>query len=401
MSVIAHVPFSKSLLNRAKIVQSWFPDLNIKGDSSCDDIKVMDQALKVLKSKTDGIKIIDCGLSATALRFLIFRVSREKGEFLLTGKPTLLSRPFEQIPKLLSQLGVQVTKTDKGFHIISDGWKPQGDCIYISSKVSSQYASGFILNSWNFPRDLYFVLTDKKESYPYLQMTISLAKSLGLDIQSSGNEYYIPKNQTLKSFEYQSEKDQSCLFSVAAFAALNNDRVIFESWESKSIQPDSVFVSILEQMNVAIKKDKNNLIISKTENLEPISIDLTFYPDLFPVLSVLCAKAEGKSYLRGIKRQSFKESNRLLKTKELLEKSGIKTEVQDDVFVIYGKKSWRQVQEFCFDTDNDHRMVMASFLVKGIGVPINIEGKESINKSFPDFLSIVNEVLDAKSCYWS
>lgn len=384
---VGEAPLSKSLLNRALIIKSWFSKLDIKGQSQCDDVRIMEQAIQSLQN---GESTIHCGLSATALRFLMFRVSRETGKFFLTGESKLLSRPFEDIPGLLGQLGVNVTKTDKGFLIESEGWKPQGDCLYISSQVTSQYASGFILNSWNFPKSLFFVLKDKKISYPYFQMTVDLVKQLGMNIQSSDNEFHIPKNQILKTLEYKPEQDQSCLFALAAFATLKG-KATFTNWKKTSWQPDSIFLEILQNMGVLSTLKNDNLTIFKTENLKPISMDLMFYPDLFPVLSVLCAKAEGVSRLSKIEGQVFKESNRLQKTKQLLEMSGIKTEIKNSTFVIYGKKDWPEVPKFSFDVDQDHRMVMAAMLVKRFNKSINIKGKGAVSKSFPSFLSLIGE----------
>ena len=97
------------------------------------------------------------------------------------------------------------------------------------------------------------------------------------------------------------------------------------------------------------------------------------------------------SELRGLSHLTFKESNRLRKTEELLKSCGIKLKVQGDHCSLYGKKQWPQVPPFEFDTAKDHRMLMAAELVASLGVPITIHGKQSINKSFPEFYSIIKQ----------
>ena len=385
---LGQAPPSKSLLNRALIVKSWFPRLIIEGDNLCDDIQVMKKAIASLDTSQDFY----CGLSATAFRFLALRLSRKKGKFLLKGEDALWRRPFKDLSVILSQLGVEIFKTPEGWCLVSQGWQPQGDYLVVPSQVSSQYASALVLNSWNYERDIYFSLTSQKISYLYFKMTIDFVKQLGMEIKQSGKEFYIPKNQTLKKFYYKVEQDQSCLFALAALAVLNG-KVVFTNWESKSLQPDSIFLDLLKNMGVGIELKNETISIFQTKNLKNINVDLSGSPDLFPVLSVLCAKAEGASQLSGLSHQAFKESHRLEKVIELLNLSGIQTELKKDTLWIHGKENWSSRSSFSFKSDHDHRMVMAAQLVKSLSVPIDIQGKEAINKSFPDFFSLVGSSL--------
>ena len=38
-------PFSKSLLNRAWVVKSYYPSFEILGSSSCDDVQIIENAV--------------------------------------------------------------------------------------------------------------------------------------------------------------------------------------------------------------------------------------------------------------------------------------------------------------------------------------------------------------------
>jgi len=383
---VGQAPVSKSLLNRSLIIKSWFPDLVIKGSSDCDDIKIMKSAVESLSLQ----KNFYCGLSGTAFRFLTFRLSREKGTFLFTGEEALWNRPFKEMGILLSQLGVTLSRQESGWSLCSQGWNPQGDYLMVPSKTTSQYASALVLNSWNYKKDIYFCLTSHHTSYPYFKMTIDLVKQLGMDIQQSGKEFYIPKNQKLKCFVYNIEQDKSCLFALAAFAVLNGT-AIFTNWEKHSLQPDALFLDLLMDMGISVTFKDSSVKIDQAYLLKPISVDLSGYPDLFPILSVLCAKAEGMSCLSGLSQQAFKESHRLNKTKELLSLSGIKTKLKNNTLWIYGKKTWPHVDPFLFDSSNDHRMVMAAQLVKSVGLPVCIQHKDAVDKSFPEFFSLVTQ----------
>ena len=380
---IGKAPLSKSLLNRACIVKSWFPSFDIQGTSHCDDIQVMERAIQNLK------KPIDCQFSASAFRFLALRLSRIPGEHFLTGEPQLLKRPMGDLTILLSQLGVEAKKEEKGWRIFSKGWIPQGDYINIPYKVTSQYASGLVLNGWDLKKDLFFSINRNQVSLSYFKMTVEFVRKLGMTVMENEGEYCIPKKQTVKIFEYKPEQDLNCLFTLAAMAVLRG-QAVFLDWKENSLQPEVIFPEILKNMGVSLKKDvkDNKLSIFKTEKLNPIEINLNSYPDLFPVLAVLCSKAQGESHLSGLEHLAFKESHRLERTEVLLLASGVKIKKTEGSFIIYGPQS-NSVDSFEFDSFKDHRMVMAGTVLEKTGVPISILGKESVNKSFPEFFRYV------------
>lgn len=382
---LGKAPFSKSLLNRALVIKSWFPDFLIHGTSQCKDILIMIKAIEGLKRK----KEFYCGLSGTAFRFLTIRMSRETGYFIFTGDNALFKRPLKEILTLLPQLSVSAKRTNKGFLISSNGWRLQGDCIHVPSQITSQYASALVLNSWNLKQDLYFSIEKNAVSYLYFKMTLDFVRNLGLIVKGEGREYFIPKGQTLKKFHYTPEQDKSCLFALASFATLKG-KAVFLDWEENSLQPDNIFPEILQKMNVPVELKNKQLSVSKCENLKPLNFNLKGSPDLFPLLCILCAKAEGQSELEGLSHLAFKESNRLNKIKELLECCGIQVKIQDGRCLIYGKKIWPKVSPFIFDTEKDHRMAMVGELVSYLNVPITVQGKNSVDKSFPEFYSIIN-----------
>ena len=384
---LGEAPSSKSLLSRALIVKSYFNSFCIKGSSSCDDIKIMELAIQNLNLK----KEFYCDLSGTAFRFLALRLSREKGKFFLKGEPALLKRSLQEGTRLLAQLSVETVFNEEGLQITSEGWRPQGDYINVPSHVTSQWASALLLNGWHLKRDLYFSLNKNFVSSAYFQMTLKFIKDLGLEVIGLDYEFKIAKGQTLKKFDYQVEQDQSCLFAIAALAVLKG-KAIFTNWEQETVQPDGIFPEVLKKMGVLIKNHNKNLEVSQCSQLKPIKINLKSHPDIFPVLSVLCSQAQGTSELSGLSHLAFKESNRLEKIKELFSYTGVDFQHKEDTLYIMGRNKLIQSPPFSFDSDQDHRIVMAASLFKKIGVPISIQNEEAVNKSFPDFLKITESV---------
>lgn len=384
-------PFSKSLLNRALTVKSWFPEFSIKGGSRCRDILIMEKAAADINSRQpEKAKKLFCGQSASALRFLALRVSRERGEFFLQAEPSLLRRPLHELSSLLAQLGAEARPEKTGWRIVSEGWAPQGDCVAAPSQTTSQCGSALALSSWQLKKGLWFSFSRLAASRSYFEMTLSFLRGLGMEIKESGDEYYIPKGQKPKIFECRPERDKSCLFALGAWAAFKG-RAIFTSWEKRSLQPDSVFPSVLQSMGACAEESEGRLSISRAGRLKPLSMDLSLCPDMFPLLAVLCARAEGESRLSGLRRQAFKESNRLKKTTELLHLSGIKTRLEEGALTVFGRAKWPEARPFVFDCAQDHRMSMAAELARQMGAPLKIHGREAADKSFPDFFSLVSD----------
>ena len=84
-SFLGQIPASKSLMNRALVLKSFYPDFDVRGVSQADDVKLMQEGIKRLKNAFE----IQCGHAGTVLRFLAFRCSREVGQHILIGEKRL------------------------------------------------------------------------------------------------------------------------------------------------------------------------------------------------------------------------------------------------------------------------------------------------------------------------
>lgn len=381
-------PFSKSLLLRALIAQSYFPELRIIGDSPCDDVRSMKKSLENIKNNTtvDGLQ------GGAVLRFLALKASRTPGCFVLKGSTRLFQRPMKELEAILNQLSCEINFTENSLTLKSQGWRLSGDALHVSVSRSSQFVSAILLNSFNLGYDLFINMEGQMVSSSYFQMTLSFLRSLGMEISGEGQEYCVPAGQKIYEFVYKPEQDMSCLFAVAAMV-ITGGAVVFTDWPDQSLQPDFVFPNILKEMGFQVEKNQENLEIRNTQNLKPIKYNMQNCPDLFPVLSVLCACIEGTSHLHGALHLAYKESDRIRETAELLKRFKRKVTVLKDGLIIKGKpisKEEKQQSVFSFDPKEDHRIAMAAGLLKKIGLPVRILNPEVVNKSFPDFWSVVN-----------
>ncbi|XGC80514.1 3-phosphoshikimate 1-carboxyvinyltransferase [Bdellovibrio bacteriovorus] len=378
------IPGSKSVFNRALIVQSYFSDFNIQGDSECDDVRFMRAGLKKISSHSQ----IECGEGGTTFRFMSLRFSREKGEHHLHAEARLLQRPQQGLLDLIKQLGVDAHIQGQELVLKGEGWKRPTHPLQVDISESSQYASALILNAWKLPFDLPFDLVGAKVSESYFLLTMEMLKNFGMEFVKTEKGYLIPANQTLKVESFRVESDLSSAFTMASAGALNG-KVVLENFPFNSAQPDLVFLEIFKKMNVPVIRDGTSLIISHAPELKSAQVNLAESPDLFPVLAVLCSWAQGESKLFGAPHLVKKESNRINKVSDLFRLLNIDHTVLPDGMIIQGNPKQSLKNGVIFNPDKDHRMVMAATLMKLKGHDIKIEEPEVINKSFPEFWQMI------------
>ncbi|MEK2689085.1 3-phosphoshikimate 1-carboxyvinyltransferase [Bdellovibrio sp. GT3] len=379
------IPGSKSVFNRALIVKSYFPVLDLHGFADCDDVRFMREGLKGIKERSR----IDCGEGGTTFRFMALRASRVRGVHVLKGTPRLMSRPQHGLIDLLQQLGIQAQIKKNEMHIVSEGWKKfKNRVIKVDTTESSQYASALILNSWLLDFDLEFQLVGNKVSESYFLLTLEMLKKMGLRIKQTPTGYLVPMGQRLEKLSFDVEADMSSMFTMAAAGVLAGESVI-ENYPEQTQQPDKVFVDIFKKMGAQVDLDGRTLTVRKPQHLKAVEWNLFQCPDLFPVLAVVCSCAEGTSKLHGAPQLVAKESNRIAKVADLLTLLGIQHEVLEDGMIIHGNPQQSLKKGVVFNPDEDHRMVMAAVLMKLKGHQIQIQHPEAINKSFPEFWDMI------------
>ena len=379
-SFLGKIPSAKSITLRALIAKSFFPEIDLQIDTKGDDVQNLQKAIEEFSHfKTE----FDCGMGAACFRFLALRVSREPGSFFLKCHPKLLERSQEGLKQCLSQLGVNYEVLDSGWKIEGEGWRPLGDCIYVNCEESSQFFSSLLLNSWSYEKDLFFSSQNLSTSRAYLDLSIYMLKDLGMQINKTGiNEFCVPAHQIPAHFQLHIESDMDSLFFISALAALSGSAKVL-NFSKNSRQPSAYFVKILEDMGVKVVITDSIIEIFKS-SFRGGNWNLKNTLDLAPVLSALLVFAEGRSHLTGLENLKNKESHRLERICTLFEKVGVDFEKTQNSLKIEGK-TMKDHSEFMFDPNEDHRMVMAAYVLKAGGANIEVLNSQSISKSYPEF----------------
>ena len=149
-----------------------------------------------------------------------------------------------------------------------------------------------------------------------------------------------------------------------------------------STQADRAVLGALMQSGANMSITDQQIEIRRSL-LKPFHFNATDCPDLFPPLVALASNCKGTSVIEGVHRLEHKESNRALTLKEEFLKMGIGIELQDDLMVIKGGEG---IHGTLVSAHHDHRIAMACAVAAlNADAPMNIEGADAVNKSYPQF----------------
>lgn len=377
------VPGSKSYGHRILLAAFICSDkVKIKNIYLNDDIKATLNCLKALgadininngdvsvssdiKNLKDGA-LLDCSESGSTLRFLIPIAFLSGKKLIFTGTQRLFERPLSIYESICKKDNILFKKEKNALEVCG---KTKGGEYKIPGNISSQFITGLLYILPLLETDSKIIFTTQIESRSYIDITINVLKTFGIDIDFKDDFIFIKGNQKFKSLkeEYIVPIDQSSAAFFGGFNAVGNNFII-ENPETNSLQGDSVWQEYFEKL-------KEGCPVLSVKNC----------PDLAPVLSAVAAALNGAK-LTDTKRLKLKESDRAEVMKEELLKFGIKIENKENEIIIPNKKLSKPKEDIF--GHNDHRIVMALTILLSL-TGGKIVGAQAINKSFPDFFDII------------
>ena len=383
------IPGSKSESNRLLILSSLFKKLSLENISNSDDTNYL---LKALSSKSSTI---DIGHAGTAMRFLTSYFSlTTKKEIELRGSQRMHNRPIKILVDSLREIGASIHYIDK------EGYPPLlikpseliSKNLIIDSSTSSQYISSLLLIAPKISGGLKIQLTGRETSKPYIDMTISLLKKLGVEITTTDNQISICELQKIESKKHYIESDWSSasyFYSVVALAKIGYTLKL-SKFSFKSLQGDSKVADIYKSFGVKTTYKDDLIILEKIEsNTDKFSFDLTSNPDLAQTICVTCLGLGIKCNLNGLHTLKIKETDRLLALKKELSKFNLKVIINDDSISFDNVDFLKP--NVVIETYDDHRMAM-SFACLATKVKIIIKDPKVVSKSYSSFWSDLERI---------
>ncbi|WP_282080850.1 3-phosphoshikimate 1-carboxyvinyltransferase [Aquimarina algiphila] len=374
---------SKSETNRLLILQALYPNISIENVSNSDDSELMQKALQSEEL------VVDIHHAGTAMRFLTAYFAVKEGrETVLTGSKRMKERPVKILVEALQQLGCEISyENEHGYPPIRiQGKQPNTNHVALQANVSSQYISALMLIAPSLPDGLEIVLEGKVTSVPYINMTLSLLKDVGIEGTFQNNKITIGSYQGVISKSVVVESDWSSASYFYSIVALSNDRsVTIGSYKKESYQGDSSLSEIYKYLGVETTFGKNTITLKKVSDSVlalPEGLDLSNSPDIAQTIAVTCFGLGVGCYLTGLHTLKIKETDRLEALKTEIEKLGGQVHITEDTLRL--EPSDTISKDVSIATYNDHRMAMA-FAPLALKTSLFIEDANVVSKSYPDF----------------
>jgi len=403
---------SKSILNRVLIIATYLRNpLKILNVAICADITTMlnnlcKMGLNIDKSqeawivKTPKKLKINGNLfiqdSGTAYRFITTRIAAiNKSKYNIKISDQLKKRPIEQLMDILTQMGA--TTKMKGDSLLIEGSQLNGGILNIPANISSQFISSLLLIAPSYKNDLELFLKGDIVSRSYINMTIKIMQDFGIIVNFNGNKIFVKAGQKYNNItEYLIEPDFSSACYFWSLGALSRSSVSTNKINKRFLQTDYNFLSILENIGAKIERYEDKISISRGE-LKGISADMKDMPDQVPTLAILALFADSKTTITNIEHLKYKESNRIDALVTQLTKIGAK------IFYNNGELTINPLSNIprneTLNSYNDHRLVMAFYILKLVFPQLTITNVSSVDKSYPNFLKDIKSLKMQNSNY--
>ena len=373
-----------------------FKDMGVKIIESNKKIIIFGKGLNSLKKPENEIYL---GNSGTSARLLTGLLAAQKFDTVLTGDNSLSKRPMERISEPLNRMNAKIFTSNGTMPLKIIG----NDLIAkkFDLKIpSAQIKSGILLASLNTKGETF--ITENKVTRNHTEIML---KSFGADIniQNTENRKLIKitgeKELFSKNIDVPNDLSSSAFFIVAALINKKSHLVL------KNINNNPTRNGII----LALKKMGAKIILSnerlsnneKVCDIEVRSSELNgceFGPEMadlmideYPILAVAASFANSPSIFRGLKELRVKESDRLKLILLNLQNCGVDCHTNNDDLYINPSKNYK-INKNIIQTDFDHRIAMA-FAIMGTKIgPLKIKDSESINTSFPSFITEINKL---------
>ena len=344
--------------------------------------------------------------SGTLGRLILGLLINTKYPIKLIGDKSLSKRDFKRITDPLSNFGATFNlKNKKNLPLIINGSSNLKSFKYLEKRGSAQCKSAVILGGMK-SEGTTFIKAKKSRNHTEL-----LCKYLNLPISVKSKKNYdlikVNKVKKIKAFNYKIPSDisSSAFFIVLATLSKNSKIVI----KNVNINPSRIgIITILKKMGVKIifknkkiyKGEQNaDIEVTSPKTLKSINCPTRLNSgaiDEFLVIFLIAAKAKGVSYFKDLAELDQKESPRLQWGAKILSKMGIKVIVTKNSIKIFGNPNLNiniNKKIIIKDYLKDHRVFMTS-IIAGLtfGGTWEIHDKDSIKTSFPNFLTIINDL---------
>ncbi len=405
MSLKVNLPSSKSISNRALIINALCPEGGEKiiNLSDCDDTKVMLQALS-----NPTLETVDVGAAGTAMRFLTAYYSLQPGKRVVTGSQRMCHRPIGVLVDALRSLGADIRYVgEEGFPPLEiTGRELHGGEIELAGDVSSQYVSALMMIGPMLKEGLKLKLKGKVVSRSYINMTKEMMSFFGADVQWRGGRNVVIAPKPYQSVGYAVEADWSAAsywYEILALSSGTKTIVFLYNLYKKSLQGDSSVADMFSNLAIETLFRDNNMSLDGNgcclfrygRSVRRLELDFKNNPDVAQTLVVTCGMRGIPFHFTGLETLRIKETDRIVALCSEMAKLGVHIMIDVDGSSLLWEGPDRQVggretylhpkPGTVISTYNDHRMAMAFAPAALVLGSIEIDDPGVVTKSYPSY----------------
>lgn len=400
-----NLPGSKSVSNRALLLAALACGKTVLTNLlDSDDVRHMLNALSALginytlsadRTRCDitgnggalrapGALELFLGNAGTAMRPLAAALCLGENEIVLTGEPRMKERPIGHLVDALRQGGANIDYLEQENYppLRLRGGFTGGD-VEVDGSVSSQFLTALLMTAPLAPKDTIIHVKGELVSKPYIDITLNLMKTFGVEIANHHYQQFVVKGgqQYQSPGRYLVEGDASSASYFLAAGAIKGGTVKVTGIGRNSMQGDIRFADVLEKMGATITWGDDFIACTRGE-LHAIDMDMNHIPDAAMTIATTALFAKGTTTLRNIYNWRVKETDRLFAMATELRKVGAEVEEGRDYIRITPPAKLHHAD---IGTYNDHRMAMCFSLVALSDTPVTILDPKCTAKTFPDY----------------
>ena len=397
VSKISNLLESEDVLNTLKTIKKL--GINYKKNKNTYSVEGFGlSGFNIVKKTT-----INAGNSGTLARLILGLLVKSKFKVKVIGDKSLSKRDFSRVIKPLRLFGVNIKSNVNLLPIEIEETKFLRPITYDENIGSAQVKSCLIFAALNTPGK---TIINAKISRNHTELMLNFLKyPIKVQRKKNFDKITVEGLNQLKSFRYNVPGDiSSAAFFIVLTLISKKSQILIEN---VNVNPSrSGIINILNKMgaNIRLKNTKiyngekiADIYVRSNQKLKSVNCSPLYNSsaiDEFLIIFLVAAKAKGISKFKDLGEMNKKESKRLDLAIKFLKLIGIKVKRFNNDVNIYGNPNLQLSNSYEIKNYlKDHRIFFLSTIAAlSLGGKWKIHDKDSINTSFPNFLSILKKI---------
>lgn len=367
--------------------------LGVKWESEGSNVWIRGEGMEAWQEPSDTL---DVGNSGTTIRLMLGTLAGSDFAVTFTGDASIRNRPMRRVTEPLRQMGAAIIGRQGGnlAPLTLKGGTLQGQA-FQTTVASAQVKSAILLAGLRANGE-----TKVEEPVLSRDHTERMLRGFGVEVFSEGAAARVRGGAYLRAQTVSVPGDiSSAAFFLVLGSLVRSGELILPN---VGVNPTRTgILDVLREMGADIEVVEASEICGepratlrvRPSQLKGIEVYGAMIPrliDEIPVLAVAASLAEGETIIRDAAELRVKETDRIRTVVEGLTALGAKVQELPDGLRIIGQPSLRGGLA---NSRGDHRLAMAWAIAGMLSQEgVSVENMEASAVSYPDFLSVVQQV---------